>query len=213
MKELIIENISSADKQFLDLFYKEINSLDKQIIKIINAKKLKIILANKLSDIYETHLINKKISEYTDYDVIDRNVTTRGLCSDTINAICIFSKVTKHTNIGAILYHEIGHIIDRFWDWDKANYSNKEEFLEAYKKDLLLNWDRIKCDNRFRLVHFVQNSTLENISLNAASEVFAHSFGVINDKHDDKIILELYFRNSIECARQLYKKFFSNIKF
>ncbi len=178
MNNLIIENISNANNEFLKAFYYEINELDKKIVNIINSKNVKIILADKLSDILPPS--KNDIEKTQDYHPVNRDITTRGLCSDTINAICIFSNTTSIQNLGAILYHEIGHLLDFYNNWGKEDtmpeLSIKKEFIKAYKKDITKHWDKIKNDNRFRLKHYIQSSTPNNISQAGLVETFAFCF-------------------------------------
>ena len=210
LNNLVIKNISNAKDEFLAAFYKEINGLDKKLVDIINSKHLTIILANKLSDVI-TQKSKNDIELLQDYHPDDRDITTRGLCSDTINAICLFSDVIAIQNIGAILYHEAGHLLDFYVDWGKenikANLSSKKEFIEAYKQDITSNWEKIKNDNRFRLKHYIQNSTPDNLSQAGLTETFAHCFARINNKFDDVDILGEYFENSLIVSKGIYTNF------
>ena len=211
---LIIENISKANDEFLKAFYNEIKGLNKKIVNIINSKGLKIILADKLSDILPSD--KNDIEKTQDYHPVDRNITTHGLCFDTINAICIFSNTTSIQNPGTILYHEIGHLLDFYNSWGKEDImpelSIKEEFIKAYKKDITNHWDKIKNDNRFRLKHYIQSSTPENISQAGLVETFASCFAKINKKQKDIDILGEYFENSVIAARNIYNEFLSKFK-
>lgn len=209
MNNLIIENFSDADEIFLSKFYYEINALDKQLVNIINSKNLKIILANKLSDVITAE--KNDIEKYQDYHPKDRDIVTRGLCSDDINAICLFSNVATEKNIGAILYHEIGHLLDFYENWGKDDIkpvlSSQKEFIEAYRQDIIKYWELIKNDNRFRLKHYIQNSTPDNISSAGLMETFAHCFAGINNKFDDIDILGEYFENCLIISKDIYNKF------
>ena len=49
--KLTIKNYSSADSKFLKEFYFELENLPKKLADLINKKKIKIILADKFSDI------------------------------------------------------------------------------------------------------------------------------------------------------------------
>ena len=211
MNDLIIENISNADNEFLKAFYIEIN---KKIVNIINSKALKIILADKLSDILPPN--KNDIEKTQDYHPIDRDTINQGLCSDTINAICIFSNTSPIQNLGAILYHEIGHLLDFYNNWEKEDaipeLSIKKEFKNAYKKDITIHWNKIKNDNRFRLKHYIQSSTPESISQSGLVETFAFCFAEINNKQDDIDILGEYFENSVIVARNIYNEFLSKFK-
>ena len=206
MYELTIENISNADNDFMQVFYQEINGLDGKLVKIINSKDLKVILADKLSDILPPD--KNDIEKTQDYYPVNRDVTTRGLCSDTINAICVFSNTVTTQNVGAILYHEIGHLLDYYNTWGQDSVtpelSIKEEFKSAYNKDITKYWDKIKNDNGFRLKHYIQSSTPENVSQAGLMETFAHCFARINGKFDDIDILGEYFENTLVAAKDIY---------
>ncbi len=204
MNNIKVKNISSAKKELVCTFEEEIKKLDKTLINLINSRKLEIILADKLSDVININ--NTDI--YTEYFPKDRDKVTRGLVSDNINAICIFANVVQKQNLGAILYHEIGHLIDYYKDWEMPQYSHTAFFINAYKQDIYNNWDAIQKDKTFRLIHYIQTSSLENISYPAVSEVFAQSFASIHNKLDDTDIIGKYFNNSFNAAKKLYSKFF-----
>lgn len=204
MNNIKVKNISSAKKELVCIFEEEIKNLDKTLINLINSRKLEIILADKLSDVI--NIDNTDI--YTEYFPKDRDKVTRGLISDNINAICIFANVVQKQNIGACLYHEIGHLIDYYKDWEIPQYSQTDFFVNAYKQDIYNNWDAIQKDKTFRLIHFVQTSSLENISYPAVGEVFAQSFASIHNKLDDIDIIGKYFNNSLNAAKILNSKFF-----
>lgn len=202
--QIKLRNISSANEELIYVCEEEIKNLDKNIVNLITSKKLEIILADKLSDV-----ININESQiYTEYSPSDRDKVTRGLISDNINAICIFANVVQKQNLGAILYHEIGHLIDYYKNWEISQYSNTDFFINAYKEDLFNNWDEIQKDKTFRLIHYIQTSTLENISYSAIGEVFAQSFASIHNKLDDIDIIGKYFKESLNASKILYKSFF-----
>lgn len=203
MGDLIIKNISNASRDFLESLNTELNNLNPKIVRMIKNRNLKIIVANKLSDV----LNEKENRILIDYNVENKDLTTRGLCSDTVGAIAIFSDVTGIKIIGAILYHEIGHLFDRYNSWEVPSYSNSKDFIEAYQKDISKNWDKIVKDKRFRLKHYIQNSTPDNISFNATCETFAHCFAYAHNKFDDELIVAEYFDNALECT----KKFLVNL--
>lgn len=207
MQQLKVKNISSANKELVQIFEEEIKNLNERLIKVINSRNLEIILADKLSDVINIAAVDI----YTDYSPVDRDKVTRGLISDNIFAICIFSNVVQKQNLGAILYHEIGHLIDRYNDWEESQYSNADIFVNAYKKDLSNNWKEIQQDKTFRLIHYVQNSTVETVSYPALSEVFAQCFASIHNKYDDIDIIGKYFHESLNTAKILYDEFFEKI--
>lgn len=206
MDNFVIENKSNATQEFVEIFKNSTKNLNKKIVKLINSKNLQIILANKLSDILLPENIND-IDTYQDYTSENKDLTTRGLLSDTINALCIFSNTTTKENLEAIFYHELGHLIDMHADWEKPSFSNTAKFVEAYQKDIQNSWDKIKNDNRYRLKHYIQNSTPENISLNATMETFAHCFARINGKFDDIDILGEYFPETLKIAKKIFAEF------
>ena len=209
MGKLIVKNISNADDEFLKVFYREINELDIKLINLINSKNLKIIIADKLSNV----LSNDKndIEKTQDYHPLDRDIVTRGLCSDTINAICIFYNNTTVQNVGAILYHEIGHLIDYYDTWGDDNchpkLSKNTKFIETYNFCIKKHWDKIKNDNRFRLKHYIQSSYPDNASTAGLMETFAHCFARINNKFDDIDILGEYFTELLPVSKCLYNRF------
>lgn len=213
--ELIVENKSNADSNYLKAFYNEVNGLDDKIKHIINSCKIKIILVNKFTDLMPAQKIDKEISHYSEnyYKSNRRDELTRGVCSDTVNAIGIFYNNTTIDIIGAILYHEIGHLVDYYKsnNFDRATLSTKEEFINAYKTDLSLHWNEIQQDKRFRLIHYVQNSTPENPSKTAMLETFAHCFARIYGKIDDIDIVNLYFQNSKNVTEKIVQDFLKNI--
>ncbi len=213
MNSLILDNISNADDEFLQAFYKEINGLNKKLVDIINSKNVKIILADRLSDVLPQD--KNDIEKTQDYHPVDRDITTRGLCSDTINAICIFSKTVTTQNVGAILYHEIGHLIDFYDTWGNIdcspNLSNNQKFMEAYKFCITKHWDKIKNDNRFRLKHYIQSTTPKNPSVAGLMETFAHCHARINNKLDDIDILGEYFTELLPIANKIYSNFFADL--
>ena len=90
--------------------------------------------------------------------------------------------------------------------------SSNDEFQNAYKYDLVKNWEKIKNDKSFRLIHYIQNSTPDKINPNAVIETFAEAFGVINNKLNDEKTVEKYFKNAIEVEKELLNKTY-NLKF
>ena len=212
MNKLTIENISHADDEFLKLFNQEITGLDEKLIRLINDKGVKIILADKLSDVNKGD--NSDIEKYQDYHPADRDKVCRGLCSDNLNALCIFYNTVSLKELGAVLYHEIGHLIDIYPEWGKDEpvpaLSTKQEFINAYNKDITLHWEQIKNDNRFRLKHYVQNSAPDNASRAGLCETFAFCFAGMHNRFEDNNILKSYFPNAQETAEDIIDDFFNN---
>lgn len=213
LNNIQVENISNADESYAKAFYDEINGLDSKLVKVINAHKTKIILANKLSDILPCE--KNDIEQFQDYHPENRDELTHGLCSDTINAICIFLNTTEIPYIGAFLYHETGHLIDLFQDWGKENITEclslRKEFVEAYKKDVTSHWEKIKKDNRFRLKHYIQCSTPDKISSAGLRETFAFCFAKNNNKQEDIDIISDYFQKTLSVAKNITDEFLKNI--
>ena len=205
---LKIENHSHADDKFLNEFYFEVENLPAKLVELINKKNLKIILADKFSDVIDEQTLDS-IKEYKEnYNLDNIDKTIRGSCSVDIDggSIFVFYNTTNGI-VGAILYHEIGHIVDHFKDYETSNFSNDIRFVNAYKKDLTLNWKKIKKDNRFRLIHYIQNSTPENLNELAMQETFAHCFARSFNKVDDIDIVEDYFENSLNITKEIVNKF------
>lgn len=211
INNLTVENISNANEEFVNVFYNIINNLDLKLVNIINAHNTKIILANKLSDVLTPR---NDIEKYQDYHPNNRDELTHGLCSDTINALCIFAEATEIFYIEAFLYHEIGHLIDVFQDWGKEEVkgflSTQKKFVEAYKNDITKHWDKIKNDNRFRLKHYIQGSTPDKISNAGLCETFAFCFARNNHKTEDIDIISDYFKETLLVAKKITDKYLMN---
>ena len=204
IREIEIKNISNADEEYLKRFYAEINALDERLIKLIKKHNMKIILADKFSDVAPEETL-KELKKYKEnYDISNIDKTTRGNCSDHIEngSIQIFYNNTKE-NMPAILYHEIGHLADYNINFEEPCFSSSKEFIYAYKKDLKNNWEKIKEDKRFRLVHYIQDSTPEKPNKTALAETFAHCFARINNKIDDVDIVGEYFTNAQKVTKKL----------
>ena len=209
--DLVVENISNANKELVDLFYSEIEKLDKRIKKIIKEKSFKFILANKYSDVRTDF---EEPARYTeDYSSAEkRDKIIRGLSDSNINSICVFSNTTTKKTMMCILYHEIGHRLDFYYDYDNPCLSMNQEFIDAYTKDFLVNWDKISQDKRFRLVHYVQDSTPEKISKTAIIETLAMSFAKYNGYDDDIDMMGLYFPTCTEVCGKLVEEFLNSIE-
>lgn len=206
--EIINKCKIQPEENFLKEFYKEIENLNQNIIDLLISKNLKIILANKISDVIGNN-ISDDIKNYKEnYDIENMDNKIRAICSDNIEngSICLFSNNTKDT-IGTILYHEIGHVIDFYKNFETPSYSTTTEFIEAYKKDLSINWEKIKNDKRYRLIHLLQNSTPQNPSKLAMLETFAQCFARINNKIDDIDVIYEYFQNCLEITKKLAKNY------
>ena len=215
---LKIENISNANEKIVKLFYDEINTIDKKIIDLMKSKDLKFVLANKLSDV--NHGDNSDIEKYQNYHPADRDIVTRGNSSDVTNSISVFANNVTVQNLGAILYHEVGHFLDMYHVWQEpedesyikqGQLSTKKEFITAYKNDISKNWDKIKNDSRFRLKHYIQNSTPDNIFPSALMETFAHCFARSHNRLDDIDIVGEYFNETLEITKIIYTEYLKNL--
>ncbi len=207
--KLTIKNYSSADSKFLKEFYFELENLPKKLADLINKKKIKIILADKFSDIATNETL-KEIKKYKEnYNPNNINKTIRGICSDDIEggSICIFYNNAKDS-LPVILYHEIGHLVDYYTDFENPSFSIDKNFVEAYKKDLTLNWSKIKTDKRFKLMHYIQDSTPNNPSKSAMIETFAFCFAKNFNKIDTIDIVSEYFENSFNTTKKIIEQFF-----
>ncbi len=213
--EIVVENKSSAPKEYLKVFHSEINNLDEKIKKIIVELGFKIVLADKFCDLIDSKNIDKELRYYKEnYLEKVQKDTIRGLLSDDYRTIFVFYKTAAKETLGAILYHEIGHLIDYYkYNFKKPYFSSNPKFINAYKKDLSANWDKIKNDNCFRLIHYIQNSTPKKASRLALNETFAHCFANIHNKIDDIDIVNLYFKNSKQVVFELVQDYFKILKF
>ena len=208
--DLIIENSSNADKNFVDLFYSEIDKLDEKIKKVLLNHNFKIVLTNKFSDVREALEEPERYKE--NYSAEKQDNLIRGLCDSDKKAVFVFSNTTTTQNLACILYHEIGHLIEFYKDYNNPHLSSQQEFIDAYKKDLIDNWDKISHDKRFRLVHYVQDSTPEKLSNTALIETFAMSFAKCNGHDDDIDIMGLYFPTCTKVCKKLVEEFLNSIE-
>ena len=87
-----------------------------------------------------------------------------------------------------------------------------QEFIDAYTKDFLTNWEKISQDKRFRLVHYVQDSTPEKISKTAIIETLAMSFAKYNGYDDDMDFMGLYFPTCTKVCGKLVEEFLKTIE-
>lgn len=196
--KILIKAKSPVNSFFLEYYQHEIDNISPFLIKMLKKRNVSFAVVDYISD-----LTNKnKIMDYK-YDVNLQKVA-RGLMSDEQNLIAISHKNTKIDNIGAILYHELGHFIDSYKNYGNINslndltFSSDKRFAEAYKKDFILHWETIKNDDNYRLIHFIQNSKPENISQTGIVETFAELYRVANNKINDTKTVELYFSSALE---------------
>ena len=145
--QLVIENKSNANKEIVDLFTSQIEVLDERIKKIIEKKSFKFILANKYSDVRKNlEEPERYIEDYSSAEKRDKLI--RGLSDSNINAICVFSNTNTSQTMICVLYHEIGHLLDFYYDYDNPCLSMNQEFIDAYKKDFIANWEKISQDKK-----------------------------------------------------------------
>lgn len=210
--EILSENF---DIEFVNHFIKTIQGIDPIIAKMVEDKGVSFILANGLYDVRPKEEMAQNYEKYYEdkyTQVLTNKYPARGVTSDVRNCIAIFYENTRIEHLEAILYHEIGHFIDSYENFGKIDsledltLSTSELFMQAYKNDLTKNWDLIKKDDNFRLQHFVQNSTPENIHLAAVVETFAEIFRWMNSKVNDTKTVELYFHEAAKIAKKLLLK-------
>lgn len=213
MKKLI-KNTSKTNGEYVKIFEQKIDLLDDKIKSLILSVDYEIVLANKCSNVYSRKEFKKLINDIGDYkenytqETIDKIL--RGITSDIIKKICVFSNTVSQKQIGFILYHEIGHFLDYFnktGKFKKFYLSTKRNFVNAYKKDLKENWENIKQDKRCRLIHLIQNSTPEIPNKIAMAETFANCFAKIMNENDEVDFIELFFKNSLCATSKIINNF------
>lgn len=213
MKKLI-KNISNANREYVEIFEQKIDLLDDKIKSLILSIDYEIVLVNKCSNVYSEKEFKELINDISNYkenytqETIDK--IFRGITSDTIRKICVFSETVLQNQIGFILYHEIGHFLDFYnktGKFKKFYLSTQKDFVDAYKKDLSENWGNIKQDKRYRLIHLIQNSTLKNPNKVAMAETFANCFAKIMNEIDEFDFIDLYFKNSLQTTNKIINNF------
>ena len=193
-----------VEEKFLNTLVFEMKNINTNILKMLNERKMSVFVVYKFSDLYT----KQSISQNYGYK-IDFNKESRGLMSDEINKIVLFSKNLQPANIGAILYHEIGHFIDCYKNFKTIKdlhgftYSTNIKFIRAYKSDFKKNFKLIKNDANPRLRHFVQDNTLEKINQITIAETFAELFSLAFNKANDTKTVELYFPGSLIILKEL----------
>ncbi len=205
---LIIEN-EISDVEYISALQNAINNLDFKILKLLRETDFTIHLYKTPQDF--------PLVANTQYVENLKTYPTRGRCSvgEGIRQISIFKNNTKIEHLEAILYHEIGHFLD-FYRCIANNCVNENlfssscaAFKSAYRIDLTLNWLKIRKDKRFRLVHFIQNSTPAKINPIAILETYAELFRHINGKINDEETVELYFHNSRNVLIEILNREFN----
>jgi len=204
--------IDESYQGYIKVFYSEIETISPKIQKLLEDKNITIKLVNNVYDIKTKEEENKNYDKFYSQkyaEQVKKSFPTRGIMSDEKICIAIFKDNTDITNIGAILYHEIGHFLDAYKNFGNINsladleFSSNPEFVEAYTKDFVANWDKIKTDTNFRLKHFIQDSTPEKIVKSGITESFAEIFRFLNKKVIDAKTVELYFPTAIEVEKKL----------
>lgn len=200
------------DIEFVNLFIKTIQGIDPIIAKMVEDKGVSFVLANSLYDVRPKEEMAQNYEKFYEdkyTQVLTNKYPARGVTSDVRNCIAVFYENTQIEHLEAILYHEIGHFIDSYENFGKIDsldymtFSTSESFMQAYKNDLTKNWDLIKNDDNFRLKHFVQNSTPENIHAAAVVETFSEIYRWKCGKINDTKTVELYFHESAKAAEKL----------
>lgn len=211
MKIQIRDNV--IDKNLIKAYKNTLNNLDEKIIKLIEQKDFTMLLTHDVHDILDDNFFKKLQKDYVEnmFDHPYRGMMTNDNKDDAFY-IAVFEKHLKVNELEGVLYHEIGHFLDGFNIIEKKDpnlklfLSGSEDFQNAYKNDLTKNFDKIKDDKRYRLIHYVENSTPDNINPTAVVETFAEAFMTLNNKVIDEKIIDLYFPNIIEVARELLNK-------
>ena len=110
MKEKQIINISNCEENIQKKFYQSVDKLGEKIFFLISSLNYRIILANKYSDVFlDKHLIKsfdetKIYKENYKKENIDK--IFRGICSDTIKAICVFTNNVNINNIDFAIFNK-----------------------------------------------------------------------------------------------------------
>lgn len=200
---LEIQNGLNVDEKFLKTLIDELKNLNIEITKLFLDKTMSVFVGYKFSDIYLEQTINNNYGYKIDFDE-----ESRGVMSDEIRRIVLFSKNLKTEHIGAILYHELGHFIDAYKNFGNINdlkdltYSSTQEFINAYEKDFKKNYEIIKNDKNVSLRHFVQDNKPEQIRQTAITETFAELFRLAFNKVNNSKTVELYFPNSLKVVNE-----------
>lgn len=202
----------SVPKEFEATFRNEIENIPLVIKQMLNEKNITFTIVDYINDLLDEKKLEKIKNNYKyDYNTKQQS---RGIMSDDINCIAVSVKNTRIEDIGAILYHEIGHFLDGYQNFGKIDdlgltFSIDEKFIKAYTKDFIENYELIKNDKNFRLKHFVQDSTPENINKSAIIETFAELFRLANNKKNDTKTVELYFLTAFNVLKLMLNENFN----
>ena len=201
---LEIQNELIVDSEFLNTLIEEIKNLHPKFKKMLKDKDMKFFVGYKFSDFF----IEQRINDNYGY-AIDFDKESRGIMTDDVNRIILLYKNLRIENIGAILYHELGHFIDaydKFGDIDSVydlTYSSREELIKAYKNDFIKHYSLIKNDDNPYLRHFVQDNTPEKFRQTSISETFAELFRLTFNKINNTKTVELYFPESSVIVKKM----------
>lgn len=201
----------NVKKEFIEVFEQEIEKIPEKIKEMLKKRGVDFVIVDYIDDLYDEQRLKKHAQIYK--DDITRKKTTRGLMSDESHCIALSSTTTKIKDIKAILYHELGHFLDAYDNYGKVDelglsLSSRKEFVDAYTKDFIAHYDKIKENDNFRLVHFIQKSTPENISNIGIIETFAELFRWANNIKNDSLTVELYFPTALRVAKKLINERF-----
>lgn len=209
MKIEIFNNVS--DSLFIEKFNDTVKSLDPVVKDLLASKDFTLRLCNSIYDIKDKEKYNTKLSK--NYVEGSPKYPTRGICTDENGdlSVCVFTEHLKIEHLEAVFYHEIGHFLDGYELFSKQKeiecidkfISISSEFYSAYKTDLTENYHAISNDKRFRLIHYIQDSTPEKINKVAVIETFAEIYRVLNNKENNEKTVELYFPRAIDQERMI----------
>lgn len=197
----------NTPKDFEDIFRREVENIHPIIKRMLQERNVTFKLVDCISELVGEER-TQKIEDAYNYDISLKN-QSRGLLSDESHCIALSVKNTSIDNIGAILYHELGHFLDIYENYGKIEtladliFSSDKRFMDAYQKDFAQNYHLIINDDNFRLKHFIQEGTPDNINQNAVSETFAELFRVVNNKQNDTKTVELYFSRALNVLKTM----------
>ncbi|HBI7094650.1 TPA: hypothetical protein K8M67_001478 [Clostridium perfringens] len=160
----------------LDKIKKELicidNEMEGKLIKALNEKKIKIVLASKKAGIYK----NTCLGVYLDKDGNKER-------SELHNTIIIFKRYFA-TTIENTLIHEIGHFIDnycgeytnrnnRLYCKRKKSFNTENEMYESVRDNIFFS-SKIQKNNIYKKLNLIRYSNYKMLS----KELFAEMFKV-----------------------------------
>jgi len=209
---MLVKNVSTTtDEEFENILKSEIENIPSTIKTLLQGKKIECLIVDYTDDLLDEERRQKNNEFYK--DDIAKKETTRGMMSDDSNCIAISIKNTKMKDIGAILYHELGHFLDAYDNFGKVDelglsLSSNKKFIDAYNEDFINHYEQIKEDTNYRLVHFVQKSTPDKISQTGIIETFAELFRLACHKTNDTKTVELYFPSALQVLIEIVNERF-----